>query len=117
MYSKPNNIDNHNKVIDTLMLNYREIIILGEVTIMGDFNSHATHLTPAQKKRGKSQYDRTLGRLLKTTPLKPLMSKGKEVDKDKHWTYHGYNGTRSVNDYILTNPERSGLNTRYKVHQ
>lgn len=102
--------------MSTLTLNIKEIQPMGPTIITGDFNSHITQLTNAQIKRGPSKYDKALINLIKQTHLTPLSANKKDIKENKHWTYHGYNNTHSVNDYILTH--NTDNNPKYyTVHQ
>jgi hypothetical protein len=115
-YSRPGHPINHDQIIDTLILNQREITLLGPITILGDFNAHVTDKTESQLKKGPQRYDRALLNLLKTSGLTPLRATDDDVTNNIHWTYHGYNKSKSVNDYILTQKHNTSP-TLYRVHQ
>ena len=115
-YSRPNNQANHDGVLDSLIMNHREIALLGPVTILADFNAHVTDKTESQIKTGPKGYDRSLTRFLKLSDLTPLRASAEEVKNNQHWTYHGHNKSQSVNDYILTQTHNTSP-TFYHVHQ
>jgi len=117
VYSKPNEISNHKQIMETLTKNYEELQHTGQIIIMGDMNAHITHKTQKQSNNGQTQYDRALSQLLEATTMQPMKETNESrINENKHWTYHGFNGTKSVNDYVLTQSDQTNKQNYYRAH-
>ena len=115
VYSRPNDVVNHTKIMTTLEHNYAELSKTGRVVKTGDINTRITRTT----RRIDSHYGKYEHRLLTMmtkTGLRPLVANNATIRRDEHWTFVGRNGGRSINDYIFVEPSVL-MKTTYMVHQ
>jgi hypothetical protein len=114
IYSRPNDITNHNVALQNLTDMIEEVSSDGPLVIMGDFNSH-TKLSNGKGHplRPSHVYDQTFTSFLGKNGLSQTTNQN-QINSQTHWTFNSPSG-KSVNDHILTkSPQRV---TGYSVHQ
>jgi hypothetical protein len=112
IYSNPRNIDNHKLILETMRKNEEHLEKTGAVVAVGDFNSRLNEIT-GDKNKHPSNYDRAMRSFLNKSNLEAATNEG-QIREEKHWTFIGRQGGRSVNDYLLA---PTGTVRNYKVHQ
>ena len=122
VYSRPNQLKEHAKLLKTLHKNVSVLSKLGDVLVMGDFNSKRDECTysttnndPKTLSHGVATYERLLAKFVVDSYLLKLINKNiNQIENDtNHTNYTKESGT--VIDYILTNKLHDRGN--YKVHR
>ena len=91
VYSRPKDISNHIKIMETLEHNHGELSKTGRVVITGDFNTRIS-ITTRRVTRAYGPYENRLLNMMTTTGLRPVVANEESIRKDEHWTFVGIAG-------------------------
>ena len=111
IYSHPNDMPNHQSILDTLMKNALQLNKLGTFLFMGDFNSHHQDV----RLKTLTRYDKLFTNMLNKSNVTPLTNQT-QVNNRNHWTFYNKTKGKAVNDYVLVPLTQQHKFFNFQVH-
>ena len=111
VYSHPNDPPTHNKILNTLAHNVKQLISKGKVIITGDFNARCPDITGDKDTNAHTQL---LQKFLLENEMSVLTNPAQQTSDD-HYTFNGPQGF-SIPDYIMI-PSSQLDRYQYEVRQ